>query len=117
MRYLKQFEGNRMFREYGPNYRRPIIEQLEDLLIEVFDKWKLGESTQGVSSEYSWWNDLNYHITIGNIPHEDELYLILDDLFRIKAKIEERLGRKIKITNGQNGGYRGSTYWISIEPI
>lgn len=56
MRYLKQFEALRMFREYGPDYRRPIMDKLEDSLVEIFDKWLLSESP-GCCRVYSWWRE------------------------------------------------------------
>jgi hypothetical protein len=112
------FEGNRNFDEYGPNYRKPIIQDLEDLLIEVFDVHRIPESTVGVCLDYTWWNDMDKYITVGNIPDDIQATLLLDDLYRIKEKVELRLNREVYIRKGRNsnGPFSNSTFWITISP-
>lgn len=107
------FEGNRNFDEYGPNYRKPVIQDLEDLLIEVFDERRIPESTVGVCHDYTWWNDMDKYITVGNIPDDIQATLLLDDLYRIKEKVELRLNRRVSIRKGRNST---GTFWISISP-
>lgn len=113
MKHIEKF--NKSFKDYNKYHRRPIMEQLEDLLIEVFDGRGICESPNGSSTKYSWWNELDYNIIIGNIPQEDLYWLILDDVYSIRPKIENRLGRKIKITSGHYGGT--GKYCIVIEPL
>lgn len=109
-------EGLREFGEYGSNYRKPIIDKLEELLLEIFDKYYIPESPKGVSGDYSWWNDMDKYITIGNIPDDSQASSILADLFQIKEKVEQRLNRKVSIRKGQNGSMNNETFWISITP-
>lgn len=90
------------------------IEDLEETLIEIFDKYNMPENINLEHGIFSWWRtQSDDRIKIGYIPDMFIYYSIINDINNILPKIQSRFGN-ITIEKGKCKSAQ-STY-IDILP-
>jgi len=106
MKYLEEFNLFKK-KKFDPdeivNWYKPIIEELSDYLLEIFDEFGIPENHGGQYWDNSYWKVcFDHHIEIKSPSHID----VLMKLNSMQSQIEKRLNRPILIEESQGAfGY------------